>query len=174
MAALRHRKAWEQRDIDHLRWNWSDKSPDRIGQELGRTPRAVLCMARKLRLVAPSVGTTSLRALAEKTGYDYRTLCNVAKKMKIQIRRIHSIYSKKGKRYRWSTLSNEQIAKILGFLKKKPDAARVRQQTVGAWNEMGRGGFVKPAACVVCERNDVPHYCKRYCKRCYDRQRKSR
>lgn len=177
MTPIRHRREWADRDSDYLRWHWGDKSPKRLAEELGRTVTAILCKARKLKLAPPSRGTVSLAALAKQTGYEERQIYNVARKLRINIRRVKSTYRPNGKHKPgggWTALTDGQIEKILAFLKTKPDVARVRQETQGKWGERGRGGFVKPPCCDVCGRNDRPHYSNGLCKPCYDRRRPHR
>jgi hypothetical protein len=171
----RHRRAWETRDQDYLRWHWGDRSAERLAHELDRTVAAILSKAQKLGLGAPSRGTTSVSGLAQRTGYEERQILNVARKLKIAIPRVYSAYRKATRKlYRWSALTESQVDRILAFLAAKPDQARVRQETQGAWGERGRGGFMKPPCCQSCSRNDRPHYCKGYCKPCYDTKRPRR
>ena len=165
-------RRWTEKEDARLQFDWGVFTVATLAKRLDRTPSAVVQRAHHLGLGPPSRNTVTVVTLARTTGYDKSQIRSAAKALGIHIGRVPSTAISTKTTVRWSAISEEDQESILEFLGGRPDGTRIRAETKGAWGGPARGGGLKPTHCVVCQKNDRPHYAKGACVRCYDQQRK--
>lgn len=167
-------RAWSAEDERRLAFDWGVFRIETIAHRLGRTRDAVIQRAAKLQLGPASRGTTTLKAISDSTGYDRKQVRSAARALGIHIGRRVTKNIAKVEKKRFTSIDEDQAERIIAFLKARPDGTPIRFETKGAWGEKGRGGVLKPTHCVVCGKNDRPHWAKGKCHACYERARAQR
>lgn len=155
-----------------LTWAWGSASVGTIARRLGRTPRAIVDRAKRLRLPAPRSGSESITALANRTGYSRSRIRGAMERLGIGARRqvttTHLEHAGKRQRGRGrrTALTEGEVRQILDFLAAYPDGKRILRAVQGQWGSPNHRGGFKPDACIDCERNDVPYWAGGRCRRC--------
>lgn len=164
-APERHRKAWTEKEENHLHFYWGVRSPERLAQDLERTPWAVVQHAIKLKLGPFSRGTMSLRELEHFSGFSITKIKQALGKLNIKVPRARRS-DPSFRRTREYAIDDETAEKVIQYMIDNPliyaDKKGSTRTTRGAW-----GVGTKPAACNRCARTDKPHYAKGYCQGCY-------
>lgn len=165
----RHFRHWTPFEDDRLAILWGTLNLRYLAKQLRRSPAAVRGRVTALKLGPIGQETFSLEDLMRESGYSQSRLLNAAVLAKLKLARIKRAkpgQSRSGQRY---AITEAQKTALYAFLKQVPDGMPLYpgepgkgKSKAGAWG-VGR----KPDACQRCQRADVPHFCKGYCKPCH-------
>ncbi len=170
----RAHRAWTDIETDKLSFWWGTFSVQTIAKRLDRTPSGVCEKARKMKLGAFARGTVSMKEFERLSGFDESRIRASAEALGIKLQRIGVGNPNRPKEKRAYNITEEQQEQLLAhftehpgiFYPNKPGSGK---STQGVWG-IGR----KPPACLVCNRNDRPHYSKGMCSTCYQQVRRAK
>ena len=162
-----HEKHWSPLDTDKLHFWWGVFSIQTIGKWLGRTAASISEKARQLRLGAFARGTMSMRRFERMSGYSRSRIMASAELLGIRLPRIGVGMPRRPSARRAYGITEEQQEQLLqhftehpGYL--YPNLPGAGKSTQGIWG-IGR----KPPQCIICGKNNKPHYAKGRCSGCY-------
>jgi len=163
----RHGRHWTETEDKKLFIEWSNLSVFAIAKKLQRTPWGIAQRARALKLGPFSHGNgISMREFERYSGFSSMKIKAAVKALGLQLPRIiPSDPAHKSPLRRFMIDEDHQDALLKHMLDNplyfmnEPGAGKT---TKGVWG-IGR----KAPRCKICKRNDIPHFAKDKCKRCY-------
>jgi len=169
MNYARANKKWTVKDENTLRFCYGVFVMENLVRRLQRSPGAIRCKAVKINIQS-TAGVYTLRGLVELTGYSYQAIKNTATRIGVNIRNKPRYFKRR-----------EATMKVPRYIISYDDAQSIVKALTGEHRtniyntregEWGTGG--KPANCVVCGTNEIPHEGRGMCNRCLWRVGKER
>lgn len=162
-------RLWTEQEIKYLEYHWGEVTLAALAKALHRTEFGITKKARELDLGRANRGTVSLRRFAQISGFSTLKIRQAATALGMRLRGAQRTEPARhgNTRERMMTLdiSEEQQEELLAYMLANPHVRKTtgKRTVKGAWG-MGQ----KPAACLMCNKNDRPHYAKGLCTPCYN------
>lgn len=166
----RHHLPWSEEDEKRLSWDWGTIPLTKLAVQFKRTPMAVWRKADAMGLGRANRGGMSLTEFARYSGFSPEKIKKSARALGINLHRgLASEPGAKRDRVRDFVINDDQHEPLIEFMMKFPfvfanEGPDARMTRAGVWG-IGK----KPPQCLRCGRSDKPHYCKGYCKSCYNK-----
>lgn len=144
------------------------KSLLEIAHVVNRSFEAVERKARRDGLLQRKPRLTTIFALSKQTGYSPKRIKTAVQQLGISLGFSRNFKNSSGSRNGQSAIGDEDAKRIVEYLRRIPDGARLTPRGVqikGIWGQFGH-----PEACLRCGSADKPRVSKGLCKGCHGKE----
>ena len=168
----RHRQRWSEYEDTRLTFYWGHQSLTWIAKRLSRTEHGVGQRVRKLGLGPAGRSTFSMRQLIEYLGVSESRIRRAAQACEVRLSKGKRSEAKQKAQIERYGIDVDTVYVIEAYLAAHPE--RLYNDT-GSRTTKGKWGVgKKPAACVLCNTTNFPHFAKGQCTSCYQKRYKDR